>query len=195
MVRGGVVRVSCSGGLRSLVVGDLVRRVVARHRLRTIGIWDDVPGASDLNVRPAELTTAEPTAGEPEVNIGATVGRCPTITHDGHDPLAVRLLLLSRHYRSDVDLADGGVAEAQESLTAWRRLVAGWAGSPGRPAERAYVEEALAALDDDLDTPAVFGLFSRLAGDEGVPPGARFETAVELDMMLGLDLVRLVGHL
>jgi hypothetical protein len=187
--RPGVVRVSCEADLRSLVVGDLIRRIVHEHRLRTIGIWTPVPGAADLNVRPAELTS-----GEADVHVGDTVGRWSLASYDGLDPLAVRFALLTRHYRSDVDLSREDLGEAASSLTSWRGLVAEWAESPGKALSREYVEEAVAALDIDLDTPSVFPVLSRLAEDASLAPGAKFETMIKLDMVLGLDLVALVGR-
>jgi hypothetical protein len=192
LARPGVVRISSTGGLRPLLVADLIRRVAAHHRLRPIGIWPAAPEAEELNVRPAELTS-----GEADVHVGETVGRCNLPSRDGHDgrdPLAVRLSLLMRHYRTDVDLSDEDLREAEEELTSWRREVAGWAESPGKALSREYVGEAVAALDSDLDTPGVFSVLSRLAGDASVDPGARFETAIKLDMILGLDLVALVGR-
>jgi hypothetical protein len=188
--RAGVVRVASAGELRPLLVADLIRRVVAHHRLRPIGIWTPVEGADDLNVRPAELTE-----GEADVHVGETVGRCEMAVLDGLDPLAVRLALLRRHYRADVNLSGDDLADADASLTALRRQVAGWAEHPGKALNADYVEEAVDALDDDLDTPAVFPVLSRLAEDTSVPPGGKFETAIKLDMILGLDLVRLVGRL
>jgi hypothetical protein len=188
--RAGVVRVASAGELRPLLVADLIRRVVAHHRLRPIGIWTPVEGADDLNVRPAELTE-----GEADLHVGETVGRCEMAVRDGLDPLAVRLALLRRHYRADVNLSGEDLAEADASLTALRRQVAGWAEHPGKALNADYVEEAVDALDDDLDTPAVFPVLSRLAEDTSVPPGGRFETVIKLDMILGLDLVRLVGRL
>ncbi|MFB9832103.1 hypothetical protein [Actinoallomurus acaciae] len=188
--RPGVVRIACAGDLRALLVGDLIRRVADHHRLRAIGVWDDVPGAADLGVRPAELTS-----GDADVHVGATVGRCSLASADGLDPLAVRLALLLRHYRSDVDLSRRDLEEADASLTSWRREVARWAESPGRPPSREYVREAIAVLDDDLDTPAIFPVLFRLTEDASLPPGAKFETVIKLDMILGLDLVALVGRL
>jgi hypothetical protein len=188
--RAGVVRVSCDGELRSLLVGDLIRRVAGHHRLRTIGVWADVRGAAELNVRPAELPE-----GEADVHVGETVGRCSLAFADGLDPLAVRFALLTRHYRDDMALSEEDLAAADASLTSWRRQVAGWAESPGKPPSEEYVGEAVAALDDDLDTPKVFDVLSRLAEDASVPPGAKFETVIKLDMILGLDLVGLVGRL
>lgn len=187
--RAGVMRVSCAGDLRSLLVGDLIRRLAGHHGLRTVGVWADVPGAAELNVRPAELPE-----GASDVHVGETVGRCTLPPADGLDPLAVRFALLTRHYRDDVDLDEEDLANADLALTAWRRQVAGWAESPGKPLNREYVAEAVAALDDDLNTPNAFGVLTRLAEDASVPPGSRFETVIKLDMILGLDLVGLVGR-
>lgn len=191
LARPGVVRISSAGELRPLLVADLIRRVASHHRLRPIGIWAAAPEAEELNVRPAELTS-----GEADVHVGSTVGRCSLRDgHDGRDPLAVRLALLTRHYRTDVDLSVEDLRTAEEELTSWRRQVAGWAESPGKALNRAYVDEAVAALDSDLDVPGVFPVLSRLADDTDVDPGAKFETVIKLDMILGLDLVALVGRL
>lgn len=188
--RPGVLRVSCVGELRSLLVGDLIRRTAGHHGLRTIGVWADVPGTADLNVRPPELAE-----GDADVHVGDTVGRCEIAPADGLDPLAVRLALLTRHYRAEVNLGEEDLSEAETVLTQWRRTVAGWAESPGKPLSREYVDQAVTALDDDLDSPTVFEVLARLDQDPSVPPGARFETAIKLDMILGLDLVGLVGRL
>ncbi|GAB2848905.1 hypothetical protein GCM10027176_60270 [Actinoallomurus bryophytorum] len=190
LARPDVVRISSAGELRPLLVADLIRRVAAHHRLRPIGIWAAAPEAEELNVRPAELTS-----GEADVHVGETVGRCSLPSRDGRDPLAVRLALLTRHYRTDVNLSAEDLRKADEELTSWRTRVAGWAESPGKALNREYVDEAVAALDSDLDTPGVFPVLSRLADDAGVAPGAKFETAIKLDMILGLDLVALVGRL
>jgi hypothetical protein len=184
-----VVRVSCEPDLRSLVVGDLIRRVIAQHRLRAIGIWPPVAGAADLNVRPAELTS-----GEADVHVGETVGRWSLASHDGLDPLAVRFALLTRHYRAEADLSREDLDEAAASLTGWRGQVAEWAESPGKALSGEFVGEAMAALDSDLDTPSVFPVLSRMAEDASLAPGAKFETVIKLDMVLGLDLVALVGR-
>jgi hypothetical protein len=188
--RPGVIRVACADELRAQVVGDLIRRLAARHRLRAFGIWNAVPGASDLGVRPAELTS-----GPADVHVGAAVGRWAPVSWDGLDPLAVRLALLEAHYRADLPHTRADLTAADAALTAWRRRVADWAESPGRPPARSYVTEAVGHLDTDLDTPAALSCLARLADDDSVQPGAKFETAIELDMILGLDLVRLIGRL
>lgn len=177
-----VVRVGGVPDLRTLVICDLVRRVCGLHKLRTIGIWPEVPGTADLNIRPAELSS-----GGVDVEVRTARWSAPHL--NDKDPLALRLALLSVHYR-----ADAAVEPGERHLTDLRRQVASWASAPGRPADADYVAEAMTAFDDDLDVPAVFQLLERLTHDETVSEGAKFETAIHLDLALGLDLVRLIGH-
>ncbi len=105
------------------------------------------------------------------------------------------MALLRTHYRSEVSLHRLDLENAAAELTSLRRTVAGWARAPGRPIDQRYVDDALSALDNDLDTAAVFPLLQRLADDASLPDGAKFETVIKLDMILGLDLVALVGRL
>lgn len=51
-----------------------------------------------------------------------------------------------------------------------------------------------AAWEDDLDTAAVLGALRRVETDPGLADGARFETYVYADRMLGLDLARDLGN-
>src|SRR5919202_5622173 len=52
---------------------------------------------------------------------------------DGVDPMAVRLALLSGHYRTDREWSPDLLREAQERLATWRRAVAAGAGAAGAP--------------------------------------------------------------
>jgi hypothetical protein len=57
-----------------------------------------------------------------------------------------------------------------------------------------YAGDFLAALDDDLDTPAALRTLAALAADPVIPDGSKFETFAHLDRILGLDLAREVGR-
>jgi hypothetical protein len=50
------------------------------------------------------------------------------LVRPGHDPLAMRLALMSVPYRQPADLTSDMAASAEETVTGWRRQVAGWAG-------------------------------------------------------------------
>jgi hypothetical protein len=110
------------------------------------------------------------------------------------DPLAVRLALLSHAHHEAVELTGPTTADAQRTLTRWRRRVAAWADEPSRPMHAETVRPARAAFDQCLDTAAALAALRRLETDTGVPAGAKFETFVHLDRVLGLELAREIGH-
>jgi hypothetical protein len=111
----------------------------------------------------------------------------------GDDPLAVRLALMSLPYHRPADLTDGMLASAQETVARWRHQVADWAESPSRPVP-AQIAETIRGAFSDLDTESMLALLRDLAHDDGVPAGARFETFLYADRVLGLDLPRDIGR-
>jgi len=111
-----------------------------------------------------------------------------------HDPLALRFALMSFPSHQPADLADSVLAGARETVSHWRRRVAQWAESPSRPIPGHLAEAARAAFGD-LDIPSAIALLHALAHDESVPAGAKFETFLYVDRVLGLDLPREIGRL
>ncbi|KGH48599.1 MULTISPECIES: cysteine--1-D-myo-inosityl 2-amino-2-deoxy-alpha-D-glucopyranoside ligase [Modestobacter] len=78
---------------------------------------------------------------------------------DRTDPMAIRLALLSGHYRTDRAWAPELLAQAQRRLDTWRRAVELPLGAPAGPV-LAAVRERLA---DDLDTPGAIAAVDRWA--------------------------------
>ncbi len=60
-----------------------------------------------------------------------------TLRRAGVDPAAIRLALLSRHYRSDWEWTDAVLAEATDRLVRWRAAVSRPDGPPAEAARRA----------------------------------------------------------
>jgi len=114
------------------------------------------------------------------------------LTADEHDQLAVRLALMAFPYYQPADLTDGVVADARETVRDWRRRVARWAESPSKPVP-AHLAETIRAAFGDLDTPSAVALLHDVAHDDSVPAGAKFETFVYVDRVLGLDLPSEIG--
>ncbi|WP_405437937.1 hypothetical protein OG373_11400 [Streptomyces avidinii] len=112
----------------------------------------------------------------------------------GTDPLAVRLLLLGHAHSAPVTVTSAALDEARRTLGRWRQQVADWAQEPSRPIPADVLQQAHAALADDLGVPAVLDMLVGLATRADVPAGAKFETFAFLDRVLGLDLARKVGH-
>jgi L-cysteine:1D-myo-inositol 2-amino-2-deoxy-alpha-D-glucopyranoside ligase len=107
---------------------------------------------------------------------------------DGVDPMAVRLGLLSGHYRSDRDWTDDVLKAGQQRLARWREAAAAASGPSGEGLLGA-VREALAA---DLDTPAALAVVDAWveaalsgAGDDTEAPDLLART---VDALLGVRL-------
>jgi len=124
-----------------------------------------------------------------------TVGTAAQAADPAHpaDPLAVRFALESAPYDQPADLTADVLADADQTLTSWRRRVALWAESPSRPMP-AGIAAAAGAAFDDLGTVSALGLLRDLIADPDVPAGAKFETFVYTDRLLGLDLPRDIGR-
>jgi L-cysteine:1D-myo-inositol 2-amino-2-deoxy-alpha-D-glucopyranoside ligase len=72
----------------------------------------------------------------------------------GVDPMAIRLGLLSGHYRTDREWTPAVLTSAEERLATWRQAVARDAGAPAAPLLRGLRER----LGDDLDSPGALAL-------------------------------------
>jgi L-cysteine:1D-myo-inositol 2-amino-2-deoxy-alpha-D-glucopyranoside ligase len=73
---------------------------------------------------------------------------------DGVDPMAVRLALMSTHYRSDRGWTDEMLKGGERRLALWRAAAA----APAGPSGDAMLASVRAALADDLDTPRALSL-------------------------------------
>lgn len=110
------------------------------------------------------------------------------------DPLAVRLALMTFPLDEQADLTDEMLARAGETLTGWRHRVAEWAQSPSRPVP-ANISHTIGAAFGGLDSVSLIALLNDLIADDGVPAGAKFETFLYADRVLGLELPRDIGRL
>lgn len=153
----------------------------------SVHIADD--GAIDEDARGGVLIRAAAARLDP----GTGAGNAAAGVLGGHDPLAVRLALMSIPRRQPAELTAGGLADAAQTLSEWRHRVATWAQSPSG-AIPAPVAAAFQAAFSDQDTLAVLEVLRGLADDETMPPGPRFEAFVYADRVLGLDLPRDIGR-
>ncbi|MBT2230920.1 cysteine--tRNA ligase [Nonomuraea sp. NEAU-A123] len=116
------------------------------------------------------------------------------VTEAGLDPLAVRLAFLEHRYRQQLNLTWDTLHAADRTLRRWRARVAEWSESPSAPMAADHVRRVESAFDDDLDTPAALRVLRELERDESVAPGAKFESFLHLDQVLGLDLAIEIGR-
>lgn len=213
-----LLRMRARGGTRAYVVADLIRRLAERRHWRvaldsdagTTGLTDRQ--LLDLNVYPASgpvrgggndlevLTGGVPASRDTPCSLRVAELQANAELHllddsaAGPDPLALRLVMLAVPYERAAASGREALASAEADIRAWRGLVAGWAETTSAPMPATYVNEIVAALEDDLDVAGALTILRRLAADDEVPPGARFETFAHLDRLLGLDLAREIGR-
>ncbi|MEX0930477.1 MAG: cysteine--tRNA ligase [Candidatus Paceibacterota bacterium] len=109
-----------------------------------------------------------------------------SLVEEGLDPLAYRYWLLTAHYRSPISFDAETVRGSQRALV---RLKAQLEALPaGGMPNSEYVSKATAALNDDLDTPAMIALLWETVKDESLGESERRTTAEHILELLGIDL-------
>jgi L-cysteine:1D-myo-inositol 2-amino-2-deoxy-alpha-D-glucopyranoside ligase len=107
---------------------------------------------------------------------------------DGVDPMAIRLALLSRHYRADWEWKAETLDEAIVRLARWRAAAAAVGGPDGIN----LLARLRTCLADDLDAPMALAAIDAwadgaLAGDTADPEAPALVTAA-VDALLGIAL-------
>ena len=139
------------------------------------------------------LVAVAPVHGEPDDLGHLEVRRPGQPGANRTDPAVLRLALLSCPRTTPARLDKAALAEAGDTLGRWRRAVAGWARQPSRPVPDEVRARLRAAWEDDLDVPEVLRVLADVEAATDLPEGARFETYVYADRLLGLELSRDLG--
>ena len=100
----------------------------------------------------------------------------------GIDPMAIRLVLLSHHYRSDWEWFDSELVIAQERLQRWRSALASPLGAASPTAGM------VVKLAQDLDTPSAIEIVDAWASDtlSGTTIEPTDSVALAIDSLLGI---------
>jgi L-cysteine:1D-myo-inositol 2-amino-2-deoxy-alpha-D-glucopyranoside ligase len=131
--------------------------------------FDVQAGGSDLVFPHHEMCAGHAQVADPSAPFAKVYAHAGMVAYDGEkmskslgnlvfvsalrnsdvDPMAIRLVLLRHHYRSDWEWVDAELWDAVDTLETWRRALSLGSGAPAEP----VVTEVLAALADDLDAP------------------------------------------
>jgi L-cysteine:1D-myo-inositol 2-amino-2-deoxy-alpha-D-glucopyranoside ligase len=103
---------------------------------------------------------------------------------DQVDPMALRLALLSGHYRNDRSWTTGMLEEAVTRLGRWRHAVARSSGAPAQD----VVGRLRTRLADDLDTPGALAVVDAWATETGHDVDAPALLGAAVDALLGIAL-------
>ena len=110
------------------------------------------------------------------------------LIEDGEDPMAIRAVLLSHHYRSDWMYTDGLLADARTRLAHWRRAAA---STTDPAAAEELLQDIRGNLVDDLDTPAILDDLDEWAESVGEAGGTAEATTLVVDAVDALLGIRL----
>ena len=104
------------------------------------------------------------------------------LRQQGVDPMAIRLVLLSHHYRSDWEWFDSELEDAQTRLANWRTALSHPKGATSP------VAEIVKVMRNDLDTPSALKALDVWATETlaGAQLDATSEVAVAIDAILGI---------
>ena len=183
---------------------------IAREHLGAA--FDVQGGGSDLVFPHHEMCAAHAQVADPSTPFAQVYSHAGMVAYDGEkmsksrgnlvfvsalrnsdvDPMAIRLVLLGHHFRSDWEWRDSELWGAVDTLAEWRRALALGAGAP----TAGVVTEVLAAMADDLDAPravaAVQGWVDATLGTTGLADTSDQDAALTihtlLDAALGLAL-------
>src|SRR6266571_2396208 len=120
-----------------------------------------------------------------------------TLVEQGIDPMALRYLLLTAHYRSKINLTDESITAAQNGLNNLRDDLAELLAV--EPAvtrdtdtwsqEARRVRDAFhTAINDDLDLPTALSITREVARNNRISPAERVRLLLDFDRVLGLRL-------
>lgn len=104
----------------------------------------------------------------------------------GYDPLALRYLMLTAHYRSKLNFTWKSLKGAQSALSTLRERIAEWPESKVNP-DMELIEKFRKQVNDDLNTPKALALLWEIVPAR-IPENIKKATLLEFDKVLGLRL-------
>lgn len=116
-----------------------------------------------------------------------------TLKERGFEPMALRYLLLTAHYRTKLNFTDESIAAAQNGLNNLRddlaELPVADATREGWSAIAQQVRDAFhEAINDDLNLPTALSITRETARDNRIEPAERRRLLLDFDRVLGLRL-------
>lgn len=109
----------------------------------------------------------------------------------GYDPLALRYLVLSSHYRGGLVFSLESLKSAETALKKLKNLVSTWKNENGDfKINDEYRNEFAEKIGDDLAMPEAMAVVWKLVKSE-VNPKEKYATILDFDKVLGLNLDRI----
>ncbi len=107
------------------------------------------------------------------------------VKEKGFEPLALRYLFLTAHYRSKMNFTWKSLEGAEKALNKLRQQVGGW--KAGKKTIPEFEKKFLEAVNHDLDMPRAMAVVWNLAKSKH-PESVKKATLLKFDQVLGLGL-------
>lgn len=108
----------------------------------------------------------------------------------GYDPLSLRYLFLTAHYRDKLNFTWESLSAAQTTLNKIREEIRAW-GQPNDLVEEIW-QEFMEAANNDLNMPQAVALLHELLSSS-YPTSSKASTILEMDKILGVGLENYLG--
>ena len=112
------------------------------------------------------------------------------IVKKGFDPLALRYLFLTAHWRDKLNFTWKSLEAAQNALDNLREIIRDWDELKIGCAQ--YEQDFMEALNNDLNTPQALAVLWNMVKSD-YPTSAKAKTLLEMDKVLGLNLNEYLG--
>jgi len=169
-------------------------------------------GGEDLRMihHQNEIAQSECATGKPFVNywihgaflqvdggrMGKSLGNAYTmvdIIDKGFEPLSLRYLYMTAHYRSTLNFTWESLSGAQNSLKKLYDILSGYKESDDANASERHISLFTQAINNDFNVPeGVAILWDVLKSN--LPEPVKIATALQMDRVLGLNLENYVGY-
>ncbi len=132
------------------------------------------------------------------VKMSKSLGNCIRLTDlikKGYEPLALRYLFLTGHYRTKMNFTAAALDAAAEAYLRLKSIVADWQGKPERTTlsqeklqkVQAFSQKFQAAIEADLNLPQALSTVWEMA-KSNIPEQDKWELISDWDRILGLGL-------
>ncbi len=116
--------------------------------------------------------------------------RIEDIIEKGFDPLALRYLFLTAHYRDKLNFTWESLTAAQNALNNLKEEIRNWVESAEKPGE--YYLKFREVLNNDLNTPQAIAVMWEMVKSD-IPNSKKSGDLIEMDKILGLGLDEYIG--
>lgn len=117
--------------------------------------------------------------------------RVEEVEEKGYDPMALRYLYLTAHYRSEIAFSFDSLSAAQSALNKLRQDVRSWDQEDRRPGE--FYNNFLRALNEDLNMPKALAVVWEMVKSD-IPSAQKSADLLAMDKILGLELSKVIGQ-